>query len=340
MTTTTENKTYWGIPDATQLLTVDATRDEWLAARRNGLGGSEISVTTRTNTYQTPWQLWMEKTNPEPPVEEEDNDLFWFGHAAEPLLAEKFTTETGVPTRRVGMYQNKKHAWAFANPDRLTGDGGILEIKTTSGFTDNGKAYLDNRIPQPHLEQLTWYMWVTGRHTGWVIALVDKKPIILQVDYNPDLATRLVESGTEFWEYVTTNTPPPPVPGFMTDDELRERYPDDDGESVEAEISFVTAHDVEELKKINEQIKTATEDKKAIEARLKTQIGEHKTLTIDGEPVARWATVKGRKSFDKESALTTIARYKGIDVSTKPALAELEDEFTKTGNPSRRFTLV
>lgn len=338
-TTTTEKTTDWTMPDATRVLPATAPENQWLKARRNGIGGSDICTITGAATYQTPFEIWAEKTTDTPPAPE-TNNLFWFGHKVEPLLAERFEDETGLKTRNTGMWANKQRRWAFANPDRLTEDGGILEIKTTTRFTDNGRAYLAGQIPEAHRQQLTWYMMVTGRHTGHIIALVDRDPVILHLEYSTHLAEHLVDVGEKFWECVKTQTPPPVDLRAITPKETSQRWPEaDPGTSVEAENTFSTEMLIDTLRQQKARKSSAESQIKECETQLKAMIGDHEYLTLDGRPVARWQTVKPRSSFDKDRALADLAEYAGIS-ETDEEYEDLVDRYTKPGKPSRRFSLI
>lgn len=330
----------WKTPGATLALRADAPRADWLAMRTQGLGGSDIPAITGAAHYTTPFALWQEKAGLTEP-EEKSNDLFWFGHNVEPILADRFTADTGIATRNIGMLRSKAHGWQLANPDRLTADGGILEIKTTSRYTDHGKAYLAGQAPEAHRQQLTWYMHITGRRIGHLIALVDRQVITLRVDYDEEYAKTLEDAAAEFWELVTTRTAPPLNLATVTPSEVAARFPDviDPDSAAEAPIPASAIEDVDELAELKAEKKSIDEEIKAIETRLKAQIGDREYLTVDGRPLARWQAIAGRKTFDKKAVLNKLAAERGID-PTPQALKSLEAEFTKTGAPTRRLTLI
>lgn len=329
-------------PNAKQILRADAPRDEWLGMRRRGLGGSDMAVITGHSTYagQSPYLLWVDKTDPEPPTEVE-SDLFWFGQEVEPILAARFTSDTGIDTRRTGMWQERANEWALANPDRFTADGGILEIKTTTRFTANGKLYLDGEIPDAHRDQLTWYMHVTGRHIGHVITLVDRTVVILPLEWDPHYAERLHRAGWEFWQHVTDLTPPPFDLATVTPEEVSSRFPEviDPESTVEAPIPEAALDDVATLAALKADAKADAEAIKAVETRLKALTGDKEYLTVNGRPIVRWQTIAGKRSFDADAVLRKIAADRGVE-PTKAVLAEIKAEYTKQGAPTRRLTLI
>lgn len=339
MTTTVDYR----VPDGKLILRADASRDEWLGKRTGYLGGSDMAVIAGGARYKntSPYTIWCDKTADEAPVEQ-DNDLFWFGHAVEPLLAAKFEEMTGIQTRACGMYVSKRWPWLAANPDRLTADGGILEEKTTSSFTDNGKDYLAGVVPLPHRVQVITYMLVTGRRKGHVIALVDRKPIVLPVGWDQELADLIIREGAKFWQHVEDRTPPP-IDAYTADaDEIAARFPADvvDPESAaEADFPAMAVDDYERLATLKAEATYIKEQITEVENRVKAQIGDREFLTAEGRPLFRWQPIAGRRSFDKTAVLSKLAADRGVE-PTKSNLSAIEGEFTKQGAPTRRLTPI
>lgn len=334
--------TDWKAPGAKLILRATAPREEWLQARTKGIGGSDIGGILGLVPYpnSSPYAIWCDKTSDEAPAEL-TGDVLWFGNEVEPILAARFTQDTGIETRNVGMYQSKQHEWMLANPDRFTADGGILEIKTTGRFTDNGKAYLAGRVPASHRAQVLWYMAVTGRRTGHVIALVDREVVILSVAFDGSEVERMILAGEAFWQHVIDRTPPPVDYATVTPDEVAARFPEviDPDAAVESLTPLKAEADHHNLSVLKRDKKEIEDEIKAIETRIKAEIGDREYLTVEGRPLFRWQEVAGRKSFDKAGVLEKIAADRGLE-PTKANLAALEAEFTKQGQPTRRLTTI
>lgn len=335
------SKPNWRCGQAKLVLAADAPREEWLAARTQGVGGSDVATITGANTFKTPFELWQTKTSDEPPVDE-DKDILWYGHAVEPLLAERFTKDTGVATRRVGMYARRMTPWAFANPDRLTADGGILEIKSTGWYTDRAKKWQAGEVPDDAYVQAQWYLHVTGRSHAWFIALVDRTPhIVGPVPRDEDLIVSLHQQAEMFWEHVEQKTPPPLDLARIGEDEITQRFPEviEPGECAEAPIPEAAADDIREYARLKALEKETKASLDAVKDRIQGLIGEREYLTIDGRPVARWAQRAGRRTFDKKAAAEKIAADRGLE-PTKHNIDQIIDEFTKQGTPYRVLTLM
>lgn len=333
--------TNWKVPNAKLILSADASRQDWLNTRRDYLGGSDMAEITGASSFTTPFAIWQDKTSTEDPVEEQ-KDIFWFGQEVEPLLAARFTADTGIATRNVGTYVSKEHPWAMANPDRLTADGGVLEIKTTGIYTDKAKDWKAGEVPDNAYVQTQFYLGVTGRSHAWFIALVDRTPhIIGPVERDEKLIAEIMATGAEFWAYVESNTPPPVDLSTVTADELNVRYPHilDPESCAEAPLPELVTDDLQRLTAVKDTEKSIKDERTAIETRLKAVIGDHEYLTVNGRPVARWQSVAGRRSFDKTAVLEKILAERGIE-PTKQALKDVETEYTKQSAPTRRLSII
>lgn len=334
----------WGTPGAKLILPTDAPHGEWLAKRTEGIGGSDIACITGESHYQgqSEYNLWSEKSGLTEPVDISDKSYVRYGSKVEDMLASWFTEDTGIATRNTGMYRSKEHPWAFANPDRLTADGGVLEIKTTDRFAPAGKAALNGQIYPAHLSQLTWYMGILGRPIGWLIIDVNRQPIIMEVPFNQDHFDNLTRIGAEFWAHVESGEPPAVDPYTVTADELAARFPADgvDPESVaEAAIPEEAEDDWRNLIEIDSAMQELKTEREEIVTRVKARVGDREYLAAEGRPLFRWAPVAGRKTFDKAAAVAKMAADRGLE-GTKQELKSIEAEFTKQGRPTRRLTII
>lgn len=111
-----------------------ADHDEWLAIRKNYIGGSDAGSVVSLNPYSSPYALWAEKTGKVPAFE--GNTITEVGSFLEEYVAKRFTEETGKKVFKSNFtYVNEKYPWACANVDRLVaGEDAILEIKTTGNY--------------------------------------------------------------------------------------------------------------------------------------------------------------------------------------------------------------
>lgn len=327
------------VPTGRLVLRVDADRPDWLLARRQGLGGSDVAALMGLDPYTTPFELWSDKVSHDPPPDE-PSEAMWWGTHTEALTVERFETQTGLETRRAGMHAHRDHPHHLVNPDRLVSDGGVLEVKDHESLSNAGKQVLRGEITDRAYVQLMWACHVTGRPHGWFVAKVGKQTKVLgPYPRDDEYIARLVAAADAFWDLVQTRTPPPLNVVEATGAELLARFP----EVVEPE-SAVDVNDqpipemvLDDLRRLDEIRAGADElagEREAIEKRLKALIGEREYLTVGGRPVWRWQAVAGRSAFDKATAIARLAELEGRTP------VEVEADLTKRGKPSRRFVRV
>ena len=78
--------------------TKNMTQDEWLAQRRNAIGGSDAASIIGLNSFSSPFAVWLDKMGMAEPSEE--NEAMRLGHDLEEYVAKRFTEATGKKVRR------------------------------------------------------------------------------------------------------------------------------------------------------------------------------------------------------------------------------------------------
>ena len=147
-----------------------SSHEEWLAVRRNYIGGSDASAVIGMNPYKNNIELWQEKTGLVVPEDISEKPYVKYGHDAEPLLRELFKLdfpEYEVHYTENNLWLNDQYPFAHASLDgwlveRETGRKGILEIKTTNILQSMQKEKWNQRIPDNYYIQILHYLMVTG----------------------------------------------------------------------------------------------------------------------------------------------------------------------------------
>ena len=96
------------------------SREEWLANRMNGIGGSEISAVVGCNPYKSNIDLWMEKTGQAQAKDISNEPYVLYGTKAEEHLRALFALD--FPQYEVhyienNSFKNDKYPWAQASLD-------------------------------------------------------------------------------------------------------------------------------------------------------------------------------------------------------------------------------
>ena len=137
------------------------SREEWLQARKNTIGGSDASAVIGMNPYKTNVDLWAEKTGLVTPEDISDKPYVKYGHDTEPLLRELFKLdfpEYEVFYEENNYFWNEKYPWGHFSADGWlkdqNGRRGILEIKTTEILQSMQKEKWNHRIPDNYYIQI------------------------------------------------------------------------------------------------------------------------------------------------------------------------------------------
>ncbi|MEW6346975.1 MAG: YqaJ viral recombinase family protein [Paraburkholderia sp.] len=110
--------------------TQDLSREDWLAVRRTGIGGSDAAAAVGLNPYMSALELWLDKTGrgdglPRPDPADTTSPTYW-GTLLEPIVAAAYTQQTGNRVRKVNaVLRHPTISFMLANLDReIVGDDG------------------------------------------------------------------------------------------------------------------------------------------------------------------------------------------------------------------------
>lgn len=197
------------------------TREEWLAERRKGIGGSDAAAIVGMNLYVTPYTLWADKTGRLP--EKPDNEAMRQGRDLEQYVADRFTEETGKRVRRhTAIIRNPEYPFAHANIDRaVVGEPAGLECKTTSIM--NLKKFRNGEYPENYYVQCVHYLAVTGWER-WYLAVVILNQGFRWFTIERDQAEidALMQAERDFWNTYVVPDAPPAVDGRLPTSETLE----------------------------------------------------------------------------------------------------------------------
>lgn len=220
-----------GLPALRLVDTRRIARADWLEVRKSGIGGSDVAAAVGLSPYKSQLELWLEKTGRDAQLDKPDpNDtthpVFW-GSLLEPIVAAAYTQQTGRKVRKVNaVLQHPTVPFMLANLDReIVGspEVQILECKTAGEF--GARLWLDG-VPEYVQLQVQHQLAVTGKQSADVaVLLCGQKLEVHRVYRDDELISRLIHLEAQFWQYVTTDTPPPADGSESADRALRCLYP-------------------------------------------------------------------------------------------------------------------
>lgn len=144
------------------------SREEWLKARRNYIGGSDAAAALGLNPWKDNVTLWLEKTGQIIPEDISGKPYVQYGTQAERHLRGLFRLD--FPEYKVfyvenNMFTNDAYPWAHYSADGWLEDQdgrkGILEIKTTNILQSMQKEKWKDKIPDNYYCQLLHGLMVT-----------------------------------------------------------------------------------------------------------------------------------------------------------------------------------
>lgn len=206
------------------------TREEWLEARRRGIGGSDVSAIMGLNPYRSALSIYMDKVGAVPVDASEMSEQAYWGTVLEEPIARRFAELHPELTvrRNNNILINSDYPFAIANIDREIRDGNEtygLEIKTVG--IRSAKFWEDNDVPLAYVLQVSHYMLVTGWQKFIIAALVGgQKYIERTVERDEDIIQTLVAREREFWQMVQDQTPPEADGSVNYAEILKSMYPE------------------------------------------------------------------------------------------------------------------
>lgn len=253
--------------------TLNMDRAQWLQARTQGIGGSDVSAIAGLNKWKSAVQVFLEKTQA---IEKEDvqSEAAYFGNVLEEVVAKEFAKRTDLKVQRKNaILQHPEYPWMLANVDRLiVGEKIGLECKTASEYLK--KEWEDEEVPAAYLLQCQHYMAVTGYEAWWIAVLIGgNKFVHKKIERDEELIQYLIDIEKDFWLNNVEKNEPPMFDGSDASTELIQHlYP----ESITD--SFVSLSKQEELliearDQVDREIKVLQEQKAEYENKIKAKLG-------------------------------------------------------------------
>lgn len=328
MTATREDVGVWSCPDSQLILPVTASRQEWLVARRAGIGGSDLGALMGVSPYTNPYQVWRSKRGD---VVDIQTVRMQRGTRFEAVIAEEAAELLGFTTRRVGLHRSRQYPHLIGSVDRAASDGGGLEIKWVQNYHTAKKLLASVKDPEvpdlfpPHwLYQQLSYLALTGRTHWWLAALLPGIDDLYVRRFDAiEYATEIAAIGPAieaWWQIhmdgdVAPNEGRPFVPG-----ELKA------GKRVEAADPEQALRDQARLIELQEDGGAGELEIVEIKKRLQAQMGDGMELSVAGRVIAK---------FNPRAGVNRFLRKK-----FKAEHPEMEKEYSEQGEPGGFISAV
>lgn len=202
--------------------TAHLSREQWLAWRRRGIGGSDVAAILGISPFRTARDIYFDKLNIAPAEADDGNWVaLEMGHLLEDLVAKIFSRKTGFKIFQIKkMFRHVQHPFMLADVDYFVtmpdGETAVLEIKTTNynardHWFQNGREI----VPAWYETQGRHYLAVMNLDRVFFCCLYgnnEDEVIIRELKRDPVYEEEMIWLEQNFWEnHVQKKTPPPYV---------------------------------------------------------------------------------------------------------------------------------
>lgn len=283
-------------------LAPDVDREAWLAARRKGIGASEIAAVLGISPWESPFSLYWRKVNG---WNYEPSAAMDWGNRLEDAIAQAYADRhvDDWLVERAGLMEGPE-PWILATPDRLLTTPvpdeqrcyrvppgvplmstlAVLELKTAHSAHDGWGETGTSEIPVTYRAQVQWQMLVVGVQWAHVAVLIggsDYREYEVLRDER-DIAV-MVEAGRRFMARIENGDPPPLDDHHATLATVKRLHPDLDDDATAEVDEQMGANYLRACR----AYKVAEKAKARYETLLRDQMGRAKrAVTPSGRKVA------------------------------------------------------
>lgn len=308
-------------------------RSLWLKARKGGIGASEISAILGLNKFNTPLDIWLDKTTDRHLSDDDMPEAAYWGLTNEHNVATTFAKRNphlGKIHPTPGLLADPERPVIRATLDRLLVKRRVrpvvanaaVECKTVGDFAY--KNYWADGLPPIHIQlQTQWQMHVTGLERVYVPHLVGgnwmPEPYVAERDQS--VIDQIVTFAEAWWQdHIVEGRRPDVV--FQDMDKLSELWPGNPS------IAAMTAN-AEMLGWVGKHLDAkrreseAKADKDAAAFEIQKRMGDVEVVTAGQEPIVTWRMPKPSKMIDAKRLQTE--------------LPDVYEEYLTDKKNSRRF---
>lgn len=305
-----------------EVLTAEANTTEWLRARKNILGASEVACVLGLSRYKSRLAIYLDKlTNS---IRDDMSEWQEWGHRLENAIAEWVQdTQRMQVLPSPGLIRSTEFDWLGATPDRINEHGEPIELKTSDRFMADDWA---DGPPANYVIQVMVQMIVLGARRGYLAVLHGgNRPEFHTIEWDQVVVDQIIDITREFWVgNVLAKIAPEPVSAA----EAALAFPNPTDVPIEGGEALYEAWGAYGL--MQAELKDLEERLDAMKLEFQKAMGEEATSLTYTDAMAReplvlftWKKRKGASRLDTR-ALTA-------------AHPDIAAKFTTTGADTRTF---
>ncbi len=271
-----------------------ANREEWLAGRRLGIGGSDAPAVLRKSPWVSPWALWADKRGLLTSRDSSDRRLL-IGNLLEPVVAQLFEIETGIQVSQPGQFRIffGENDYQRATLDRIAENEVAVELKTEN-FPHKWK----DGIPLYYQIQIQHQMAVIGADRIYMAVFFGPnfEFQVFEQERNDRFIGAMTRAEEVFWRSVLSDDPPE-VDGSESTRDALQLVESDKGTEIELpadELRRLDQQREESASKIDEWTRVYQE----AENKIKALMGPNEIALLNGQKAFTWkANKNGTRRF-------------------------------------------
>ena len=184
-------------------------REEWLALRKQGIGGSDAAAACGFSRWNSPLGLWLEKTSSD--TQSVYNEAMFWGTTLEPVIRDVFSTKIGKVVEVMPyIFQSEDYPFMIADIDGIIreddGSVSLVEIKTVSAFKAGEWA---DGLPAEYYIQIQHYLAVCELPRAYVVYLIGGNELHYElVERDEETISTIIMLESAFWDKVVRRLKP------------------------------------------------------------------------------------------------------------------------------------
>ncbi|WP_181785381.1 YqaJ viral recombinase family nuclease [Streptomyces phytophilus] len=291
-------------PTGRLILTADADRDQWLAARRDGIGSSDVPAILGVADLSSPLKVWHDKRGDD--VDDAGDAAHW-GNVLEEPVAREWARRNRSVIEPIGLTARDGAQWMRCTLDRHVIECPLpetrreicaLEVKTRSAFKS---AQWHAGCPDDVLAQILWQLAVTGyghMHYAVLIGGNDYRQGVVRAAAYEELTSDIIAAAERFWTGHVLPSVPPTDHGTADAAErlYRKLHPTRDGIAEADQHDVIAAVDAYETARLAES--DAKRVKKDARAEMLRLLGRARAAAVGGEVAYSLEPTAGRPAVD------------------------------------------
>ncbi|MGW8719630.1 YqaJ viral recombinase family nuclease [Streptomyces althioticus] len=277
-------------PTGRLILPADADRADWLTARRNGIGSSDVPAILGLIEQNPPLKVYYDKLGYD--VDDAGEAAYW-GTVNEENVARRWAMQNRSVIRRVGLVAHQDHPHWMTTLDRRVTECPLdsheqapcaLEIKTRSAFKS---AQWHAGAPDDVTAQVLWQIAVNGyehMHYAVLIGGNEYHQGTIRADQYADVIDDITTAVDRFWfEHVKAEVPPEPAGnGEALTKLFRRLHPTRSG-AVDVDMHADALDALLAYNRHQREESAARKAKNAAKARMVAALGEAQEARLGGE---------------------------------------------------------